>query len=208
MINISSERVIAWADCLREHSYSPVRVQHILQSFEEQYIRNRAWLVNTVSVYTTILGGNAYVFGGRHGVLASMIADNWKDIERVYNIDNDPECAIIGKIMHHNDPRIEFITCDATDFARDRYIDPELIVNTCTAHLAQEEFDTWMAEVPDSRPIVLQGSNRFMDKGHVRCSETLEAFVENNHLDNIRFSGILPSTKGQQFMLIGSNERA
>ena len=172
----------------------------LLENFWASQLRSKAWLINTIKMLDLPQDGNVYIFGGWYGVLASLIKDNF-DYDAVYSIDIDAECEITGKLL---DNRIKFVVSDMTNITKEEIINTSLIINTSTEHISQNTFDTWLNNMPDNVPIILQGNNYFSCEEHVRCSIDLEDFKKMNFLDVIHYEGELDCTQFTRYMIIGN----
>jgi hypothetical protein len=172
----------------------------LLENFWASQIQSKAWLINTIKMLDLPQDGNVYIFGGWYGILASLIKDNF-DYDAVYSIDIDAECEITGKLL---DSRIKFVTSDMTNITKEEIINASLIINTSTEHISQNTFDTWLNNMPDNVPIILQGNNYFSCEEHVRCSIDLEDFKKMNFLDVIHYEGELDCTQFTRYMIIGN----
>jgi hypothetical protein len=172
----------------------------LLENFWASQLRSKAWLINTIKMLDFPQDGNVYIFGGWYGILASLIKDNF-DYDAVYSIDIDAECEITGKLL---DNRIKFVVSDMTNITKEEIINTSLIINTSTEHISQNTFDTWLNNMPDNVPIILQGNNYFSCEEHVRCSIDLEDFKKMNFLDVIHYEGELDCTQFTRYMIIGN----
>lgn len=170
----------------------------LLESFWESQITSKAWLINTIKMLDLPINGDVYVFGGWYGVLASLIKDEFSH-QNVYTIDKDPSCKYVGEGI---DDRIHFITGDMKDF-QFKNENIGLVINTSTEHINQETFNSWLKNVPNEVPIILQGNDFFSCKEHIRCSNSLENFILNNRLDKVVFKGALNCKQFTRFMIIG-----
>jgi len=74
-IDISSDRIIQWMNVIRDTSGTDQF--RLLENFWASQLRSKAWLINTVKMLDLPQDGNAYVFGGWYGILASLILDNF-----------------------------------------------------------------------------------------------------------------------------------
>jgi hypothetical protein len=197
-LDISSDRIIQWMNVVRDTSGTDQ--YRLLENFWASQLRSKAWLINTIKILDLPQRGNVYIFGGWYGILASLIKDNF-DYDAVYSIDIDAECEITGKLL---DSRIKFVTSDMTNITKEEIINASLIINTSTEHISQNTFDTWLNNMPDNVPIILQGNNYFSCEEHVRCSIDLEDFKKMNFLDVIHYEGELDCTQFTRYMIIGN----
>jgi hypothetical protein len=172
----------------------------LLENFWSSQIRSKSWLINIVNQHLSSVSGNVYVMGGWYGVLAQFLSDNL-DVNKIYSIDIDAKCEIVGRKLSGNDEKIIFLTRDMKNFTN--YINPGLIINTSTEHITEDDFNQWLSNVPNDVPVVLQGNNLFDCSDHIRCSETLEEFVLTSKLNKILYNGSLDCETFQRFMVVG-----
>jgi hypothetical protein len=196
-INISSDRIIQWMNVIRETSGS--EQYRLLENFWASQLRSKAWLINTIKMLDLPQHGNVYIFGGWYGILASLIKDNF-DYNVVHSIDIDSKCKVIGELL---DSRIKFVTSDMIYITKEEIINASLIINTSTEHVSQNIFDTWLNNMPNNVPIILQGNNFFSCKEHIRCTSSLDDFLVNSNLDKIIYMGSLDCEQFNRFMVIG-----
>lgn len=201
-LNVSTERIITWMNTIREEAET--KKYRLLENFWASQLHSKAWLVNTIKQKLSIVDGNVYIFGGWYGILAQLIVDNL-DTNKVYSIDIDEECQMVGSKLSNKDRKIIFLTKDMKNFLE--YDNPALIINTSTEHVNQTTFEYWMDAVPNNVPIVLQGNNFYDCKEHIRCTKTLEDFKESNLLKKYVYAGELicqgPTGPFTRFMSIG-----
>ena len=197
IVDIPSDKVISWMNVVREHTGK--QQKRILENFWESQLKSKAWAINCLKEHNVDGPGDAYIFGGWYGILASLLKDKFF-FNEIYSIDLDPECKIIGPKF---DDRIKFITRDMKQFFFDTKRKISLIVNTSTEHVSQNTFDTWLSHMPSQTPILLQGNNFFDCGEHVRCSNNLDDFKKQNHLDIVLFEGELECGNFTRFMTLG-----
>jgi len=222
---IPSARVIAWMNALRHHTGETQ--YRILENFWESQIKSKAWIITMLKELNITSGGDAYVFGGWYGVMASMLADNC-GFRKVYSIDADCSCKIFGEELDQQETslKIEFVTSAMEDFTFDNYTNteksyglhyglhkvfvyssPRLIINTSVEHIATDVFNRWLSNVPDDVPIVLQGNNLDIPE-HVRIATSLEDFKKQNPLQKILWEGELDCETFTRYMIIGYKNEA
>jgi len=188
---------------IRQSVSDPILQRRILENFWESQLTSKTWMLGAIEAnLDRLIDGNVFVFGGWHGIAATLLADTLP-VKNVYSIDIDPNCSSIGSSLSNNDPRITFLTRDMKDFNRDEYTNPVLIINTSTEHVTQDVFDAWLAQTPEDVPIILQGNNYFACEEHVRCSRSLRHFNEQNPLSKILFTGSLQCDPFVRYMTIG-----
>ena len=199
-VNFPSNRVIQWMNVIRDEN---IRMEHsyrILENFWASQIRSKSWLINVLKHYFPNLSGNVCVAGGWYGLLAQMLADNFS-LQTVFSLDVDPECEIVGRKLCGEDPRIKFYTMNAKFFTN--YKNISAVINTSTEHMSQEEYDSWLEEIPNNVPIILQGNNLYNCNDHIRCQNTLSEFNEINKLKRVLYSRSLDCVQFHRFMTVG-----
>lgn len=201
-INIPGTRFIHWMNVIRDTSDDELRYD-LLECFWESQVKSKYWMVEELKQLESDVRGIVYVFGGWHGLAAMTLIDNFSNIETIYSIDKNPACVMQGNILSNNDSKIFFLTDDMSSF-KFYSKDAGLIVNTSTEHITQEDFDSWLTNVPDNVLIVLQGNNyKELVGEHIRTTDTLQEFKEKNSLGTILFAGELDCKQFTRYMVIG-----
>ena len=77
----------------------------------------------------------------------------------------------------------------------------DVVINTSCEHITQEQYDQWLAGIPDTSIIVVQSNNYFIEE-HVRPALDLNDFIEQSNLELLKF-GELPTEKYTRYMIIG-----
>ena len=199
-VNFPSNRVIQWMNVIRDENIRMEYSYRILENFWASQIRSKSWLINVLKHYFPNLSGNVCVAGGWYGLLAQMLADNFS-LQTVFSLDVDPECEIVGRKLCGEDPRIKFYTMNAKFFTN--YKNISAVINTSTEHMSQEEYDSWLEEIPNNVPIILQGNNFYNCNDHIRCQNTLSEFNEINKLKRVLYSRSLDCVQFHRFMTVG-----
>ena len=78
---------------------------------------------------------------------------------------------------------------------------PSLIINTSCEHITQEQYDSWLDNLPDDSLIVLQSNNYKIDE-HIRIANSLQDFKNQCKINTI-FQGKLDLPLYTRYMLIG-----
>jgi len=220
---IIEDRFIHWMNVIR-NTEDPKTKYDLLEAFWGSQIKSKGWMIEEIkNIYKNNPSlekeGVAYVFGGWHGLAAMYIIDNLPNIKKVYSIDKDEKCADQGSMLTNYDPRIIFLTQDMTKIDeffyhnfKTTYRDIEiqeittLIVNTSTEHITQEDFNTWVGNIPLNTLVCLQGNNFSSLDDHIRTSENMKEFLQKNKMDKVLYSGELDCVQFTRFMEIGYNE--
>jgi len=196
-MNIDTEHLHHWMCAIRE-SNNPMRT---LDAFWQGQMKSKEWLIDELSKHIT---GPVTIdiHCGWVGTLASMLFQSGLDIGCIQSIDIDPLCqhvAINMNKMEHFSGKFRAIVKDICDFHS--YAD--IIINTSCEHISQEEYDTWLSNLPIERLIVLQSTNYPIDE-HRRNANSLNEFVEQSKIKNILFKGELELIKYNRYMIIGT----
>ena len=196
-MNIDTEHLHHWMCAIRE-STDPIRT---LDAFWAGQIKSKEWLIEELSKH---INGpvTVDVHCGWVGTFASMLFCTELPIESIQSIDIDPLCQSVATSMNQiesNSGRFRAVTKDICDFHS--YAD--VIINTSCEHISQEEYDSWLSNLPIERMIVLQSTN-YDIKEHNRIAHNLDEFMHQSHIKNVVFSGELELLKYSRFMIIGT----
>ena len=61
---------------------------------------------------------------------------------------------------------------------------PNYVINTSTEHVTQETYDIWWNNIPSGTKYLIQSNNFFALEEHIRCSDTMDEFLDINHLQD------------------------
>lgn len=195
MSNLDFEHLHHWMNAIRQ-SNNPMRT---LDAFYEGQIKSKQWLINCVDEYIDF-GSEVDIFGGWVGVLASMIFQSNIPVTKIRSIDIDPMCEHIAIEMNrieHNKKMFEAITQDMCTVTSNAH----LIINTSCEHLTQEQYDTWLSNMPKDSWIVVQGNNYDIPE-HVRIAKDIHEFERQCNLER-KYVGTLNLPLYDRYMIIG-----
>ena len=217
---LSHERVIQWMNVIRKTTGASQ--YRILENFWASQLNSKVWMVRNILKNLNIGAGKIYIMGGWYGLSAQLLVDHIPNTIAV-SIDADPQSKLYGTLLASNTPSrdipagtlfslddfsdryggesIKFIIGDMETY--DKYDDAVLIVNTSVEHVEQHVFDSWIKNVPENVPVVLQGNNFFTCNDHIRCSTDIDEFKKMNPLGTIIFSDKLDCNDFYRFMTIG-----
>lgn len=194
-MQIDTEHLHYWMCAIRE-SQNPMRT---LDAFWRGQIRSKEWLIeNLQSLITDPV--NIEIHGGWVGVLASMLFQSDIPVNHITSIDIDPECEPVATMMNkleEIDGRFRAEIADMTTYRSHA----DVVINTSCEHITQEQYDQWLAGIPDTSIIVVQSNNYFIEE-HVRPALDLNDFIEQSNLELLKF-GELPTEKYTRYMIIG-----
>jgi hypothetical protein len=194
-MQIDTEHLHHWMQAIRQ-SPDPMRT---MDAFWRGQITSKEWLIkNLCGLITEPV--TVEIHGGWVGVLSSMLFQSDIPITSITSIDIDPDCKPVASMMNKQEEiqgRFQAAIADMTTYRSSA----DVIINTSCEHITQEDYDQWLSGIPHTSLIVLQSNNFFIDE-HIRPALDLEEFMEQSHLDVIKF-GELPTEKYRRFMLIG-----
>lgn len=177
-----------------------------LDAFWSGQLDSKCWLVNTLNNYVR-QESNIYIFGGWLGVLGSLLLQSSRfNIKKIRSIDVDPWCESIAdtlcKIHEMNDWRFKARTANMCDYEYEWGIHPDIVINTSSEHMTQDEYAQWHQKIPSGTLIVIQGNNFFECSDHIRCSKSLDDFSDQNGVVSPLYQGQLPHDLYTRYMCI------
>lgn len=172
-----------WMFFLKEH---PNYLDRFAECFWPSQILSKEYAIDFLEPHLWPWGGvknEVYIFGGWYGIFAQMLNGVYKN--NYYNIDIDPECETVFNLIN-TDNNIRHFTSDMSTFVYNTV--PDLVINTSTEHVPQEVYDTWWKNIPRGTKYFIQGNNFFESEEHVRCTETLEEFLQISHTNKCEWA--------------------
>jgi hypothetical protein len=167
-------------------------------------LESKAWLVNCL-LDVELINSNIYIFGGWTGILANMLLQDSR-VYKVRSIDIDPWCECVAdnvnKIHEMNGWRFKAVTADMSTYEYQSDIVPDVVINTSTEHVTQEQYDSWYDNIPEGTIVIAQGNDYFTCDEHIRCAHDLSEFELMNRVTNSIFRGVLPTDMYNRFMCI------
>lgn len=198
-MQIDLEHLHYWMCAIRE-SNDPMRT---MDAFWRGQMRSKEWLISelkkqkhNVKTWPTI-----DIHGGWVGTLASLLFQSGMYIEHINSIDIDPTCESTAKLMNqleHEAGKFHAVTADMCTFRSDA----DIVINTSFEHITQDQYDLWLAGLPQNSLIVLQ-SNNYDIPEHVRIAKDLEEFKQQAELEHVYFAGELATQMYTRYMIIG-----
>jgi len=170
-------------------------------------ISGKRWLVNTLADHVDGDVQKILLLGGWYAVLASLILDHrYFSQTHVTSLDVDPDCEAIACSVNRStvkQGRFTALTADMLKFDYTAWANSRntIIINTSCEHIV--EFDQWFDSIPDGTLLVLQSNDYYSCDEHVNCVPSLDAFIQQAPLHELRFSGALELKKYTRFMLVG-----
>ena len=200
--SITTDNLVHWANAMRQLSDS--ERTRFLESMWSGQLESKAWISNILN-RLELLRPNIYIFGGWTGILANILLQ-YPIVYKIRSIDIDPWCERVAdnvnKIHEMNDWRFKAVTDDMATYKYQSDIYPEIVINTSSEHVTQEQYDLWYNNIPVGTIIVVQGNDYFKCEEHIRCSTNLMEFEMMNRVSNPIYRGILPTDMYIRFMSI------
>ena len=198
-MKINIDDIKFWADAIRNSSDR----DRVLECFWGGQLKSKSWLIEHVSHHCNVKNAKIVVYGGWYGVLSTMLFNSSLGIKNITSVDIDPKCEEIANTMNKRyemEGRFTAVTEDMCTHQPDK--DTYMVINTSCEHITQEQYNTWLANIPDDVYIVLQ-SNNFKDhEEHVNCMSDLGEFKRKSKL-KVDLEEELELPKYKRFLICG-----
>lgn len=191
---ISDKYVLKWMEYIRNN---PEEAKRFTECFWPSQFDSKQWLLSKIQDMQIT---NVVIFGGWYGILAQLISDKFPGI-KIITVDLDPHCENVFKQISCGD-NITSITSCASKYQYSSK--PGLVINTSCEHMTQDIYSKWWDNIPNGTTYIIQGNDYFDCEEHIRCSESLEHFLNQNYSDDPDYSGILPCNNFKRYMAIGT----
>ena len=196
---VDLDDVAFWMDAIRnnENHYG------VLESFWKGQLKSKVWLVEHLH-NSHWRQENIVIFGGWNGVLSSLLFNSNIEINDIRSVDIDPTCEDVANMVckrQEIDGRFNAVTCDMCTYEYEYA--PDLVINTSTEHITQEQYDNWLDRVPQGTAIAIQNNNYVDIPDHIRCYNTLEEFEKTCGLSKVYTRDTLELPLYNRFLLIG-----
>jgi hypothetical protein len=197
--------------------------------FARGQLHSKLWLIKELANIEADLG-TVFLCAGWYATLAVMIFESDIKVDKIRSFDIDPTCASIAETF--NKPwfedkwRFKASTVDIMEFewsdspapsdgtlGNFYYMtsgtgkpiqmkdNPDTIINTSCEHI--ENFDTWYANIPIGKLLVLQSNNFSTVTEHVNCVSGIDEFKRMATMTTVLYAGELKLENYSRFMLIG-----
>ena len=196
---VDLDDVAFWMDAIRnnENHYG------VLESFWKGQLKSKVWLVE--HLYNSHWRQeNIVIFGGWNGVLSSLLFNSKIKVNDIRSIDIDPTCEEVANMIckrQEIDGKFNAVTCDMCTYEYE--YTPDLVINTSTEHITQEQYNTWLERVPQGTAIAIQNNNYVDIPDHIRCYNTIEEFESTSGLSKVYTRDTLELPLYNRFLLIG-----
>lgn len=199
------------------------RIYDIINSINNSQMSSKQWLVDTLvpiltakSNYT--YNGNEYIrddklkdiliLGSWYGLTSILLKELLDPSIKIWNVDSDPVCEIIGRGLQKNIDNCEenrFATSDAVDYFLDRTDSYQVIINSSCEHMEQEDIDIILNTKGPNTLVCFQSNNYHDEPEHINTHNSLDDFVKSLNLVRVFWSGTLKPTdaKYERYMVIG-----
>ena len=197
---VNLDDVAFWMDAVRnsENHFG------VLESFWKGQIKSKVWLIEKLTGYAPIKPLNIVIHGGWNGVLSSLLFNSRLDINDIRSIDIDPSCEETANMICKRQEITGKFTAITTDMCEYKYeYEPDVVINTSTEHITQEQYNRWLSNVPDNSLLVLQNNNYKEVPDHVRCYNSLHEFADASGLGDTMFKDTLKLPLYDRYLLIG-----
>jgi hypothetical protein len=198
-MQIDTEHLHFWMQAIRQ-SPDPMRT---MDAFWSGQLKSKEWLIDNLKktyAWNVDRPATISIHGGWVGTLASMLFQSNLPIKYIESIDLDPTCESIATMINkleEQDGKFKAITADMCSVP----LLSNIVINTSCEHITQEQYDQWLAGVPDDTLIVLQ-SNNYKIPEHIRTTNTMAEFWDQSHIKVIH-QGTLELPMYNRWMIIG-----
>ncbi len=195
-MKIDTEHLHHWMRAIRG-SKDPMRT---MDAFWRGQLLSKEWLIGNLRHFVPSKM-TIDIHGGWVGVLASMIFQSGIPCQRIQSVDIDPECEDTANTMNQMEleaGRFRAITANMCDI--DCHAD--IVINTSSEHISQEDYIRWLDHLKNDPLIVVQ-SNNYQIPEHVRTAESLDQFKQQSKLRTILYEGEIELPLYKRYMLIG-----
>ena len=199
-MKVNIQDVLFWMDAIRD---SDDRYR-TLESFWKGQVNSKVWLAATLLEFVPVRPLNIVIYGGWNGVLASILFNSNITVQRITSVDIDPVCEDIANTVNRrylNENKFSAVTADMCEYTSDA----DIVINTSCEHITQEQYDKWLSNQPNNATIILQSNNYFELGEHIRCSSSVDDFVEMSNIQ-VLYKGELQTPKYSRYMIIGKKK--
>lgn len=199
-MKVNIDDIAFWMDAIRnsDNHYS------VLESFWKGQLKSKVWLIENLEKYATQKNNSVIIHGGWNGVLASLLFNSSIDIEKITSIDIDDTCQETAAMINKRFEilgKFEAVTHDMTTYVYKTI--PNIVINTSSEHINQEQYNLWLDKIPDNTLVVIQNNNYHALPEHIRTFNSVDEFEYSSKLSNILFKGTLELPLYNRFLIIG-----
>ena len=175
---IQRELLEKWMEYIRNNSENSYRFS---ECFWPSQLKSKEYIIQCLKPHLEWAGKtkSVFIFGGWYGIFAQLLNQYYP--HNYTNIDSDPSCQKVFEEINISS-RIRHVTACMSNYSYSET--PDLVINTSTEHVPQEVYDKWWNNIPTGTKYLIQGNNFFDCNEHIRCSNSLQEFIETNHAQN------------------------
>lgn len=180
-MKIDIEDVMFYMDAIRDSKDR----DRTLESFWKGQIRSKVWLIKILEKKIKKENLHIVIHGGWNGVLASLLFNSKLSIEKITSIDIDPLCRDIAYTINKRqeiEGRFRAVRKDMTIYQYD--ILPDIVINTSTEHVTDEQLKIWFNNIPNGSCVVVQSNNFFSLDEHINCVKKPSELSSKFNLQN------------------------
>lgn len=175
------------------------RIKEVGNGLSEKHWKGKQWLVNELSGW--LHTEDIHVAAGWLGLTSYLLRKNFPH-NKIVNSDMDPGCKVMGEYLFH-DQNIEFKTID-TIAQVDRVVNSKVYINTSIEHIPQAYIEYMLSRFKRGTIVALQSNNYFSVDDHVNCCNSLDEFIDKTPLSDVFYTGSMPFTNHDRYMIIGT----
>lgn len=199
-MKVNLDDVAFWMDAIRnaENQYS------VLESFWKGQLKSKTWLIDNLAKIVQTKNNTVVIHGGWNGVLSALLFNSDIDIKHITSLDIDFSCEEVAAMINKRyemENRFCAVTGDMTVYQYQNA--PSIVINTSSEHITQEQYETWLSNVPEQTLIVIQSNNYHSLPEHIRTFDTIEQFAVSSKLNNILCKEVLELPLYNRFLIIG-----
>ena len=201
-------------------SNDKVIIKNLSDAFSEGQLKSKLWLIQTLKDHNLSDLGCVFLCAGWYGVLSFLLmTDKYFSIQQCFLFEKDPLSikvsedlnrhfvqkdwrfkATLKNILDLDYSRAQFQTLKANEAAQKMQAVPDTIINTACEHI--ENFDSWWAQIPQKKLLILQNNDYFGLPDHINCVSSLKEFKKQVDM-NLLYEGALDLGTYRRFLLIG-----
>ena len=199
-MKVDLDDVAFWMDAIRnaENQYS------VLESFWKGQLKSKVWLIENLSKLVQTQNNRVVIHGGWNGVLSALLFNSTIDIKHITSLDIDVSCEEVSAMINKRyeiENRFCAVTADMSVYQYQEI--PSIVINTSTEHITQEQYNTWLSNVPNDTLVVIQNNNYHSLPEHIRTFDTVDDFADSSQLNNILCKDVLELPLYNRFLIIG-----
>lgn len=187
---------------------------NLIDSISDGQNLSKNWLIEELDGRNL---GNVILCAGWY---AMLLIDQRLKFSRCVNVDVDPICESVSKILHKHlvidNWKFQAITKNIHDINYSKHVFsvtrndgstaeftmiPDTIINTSCEHI--NNFSEWYNLIPNNKLIILQSNNGFDIPDHVNCVNSLVDFEKQTPMHEVLYSGERKMPKFTRYMRIG-----